>query len=148
VRWSIVLAAATAWGCEHEPELERVGGGPLPELDASSDAKLCPPFDPAIVTPAYPCEIEAIVVAKCQRCHSDPPRPFVPFKLTAWEDTQVDYAGKPVHELMYSAVSLGAMPYMLFNLDPPVEALTETEKGTLLAWLADCAPPAEKTACP
>jgi hypothetical protein len=146
---SFALVLSVAGGCEHDPELDRVGGGPLPELDASGDAKLCPPFDPGISTPALPCDVEAILVAKCQRCHSDPPQHAAPFKLTTWEDTQASYAGKPVHERMHSAVDKGQMPYMGFlDIDPPVEPLTPDEKSRLLEWLTACAPPVESAACP
>lgn len=168
------LVIAAVWGCEHDPEMgcegncadAGVGGGSgsgggagasgsgnQAGADAGADADAAPPcpvIDPNIVTPAIPCEIDAILEAKCRRCHQDPPLNSAPFPLLTWENTQAEYFDKPIHERMFNAVSTGFMPYMGSNppLDPPVEPLTESEKTTLLDWLDDCAPPVEQAVCP
>ena len=150
----------------HDPEIDRVGG-PLPDAssggssgsggsagiggeagDAAVDAPTCPIIDPAIVTPALPCEVEAVLKAKCQRCHQEPPLNGASFPLLTWENTQAIYFKKPIHARMLNAVTTGFMPYMALELDPPVEPLTEDEKATLIAWLSECGPPAEQTSCP
>jgi hypothetical protein len=143
---SLLLALALA--CEQDPELARVGGHPLPELDAGDEGPICPIIDPSISIPALPCAIETILVAKCQRCHSDPPQNTAPFKLTTWQDTQRRHAGTPIHRLMRNAVEKDLMPFTFLKLTPPVEPLTPDEKTTLLDWLEECGPPVEKTTCP
>lgn len=179
MRWLLMAAVSlgAVWGCEHDPELgcegncldassaggtagaggsSGSGGGAGRAPDAGGDAgdadaaPPCPFVDPAIVTPSLPCEIDAILEAKCRRCHQDPPQNFAPFPLLTWEHTQADHNEIPIHQRMFNVVSSGFMPYMGSNppLDPPVEPLTPQEKATLLDWLDDCGPPVEAVACP
>jgi hypothetical protein len=49
--------------------------------------------------------------------------------------------GKPIYERIGLAVETGFMPNVI-PANPPVERLTETEKQTLLAWVAAGAPSA------
>jgi hypothetical protein len=70
-----------------------------------------------------------------------------PFPLLTWEDTQATYFNKPVHARMLKSISTGYMPLTALALDPPVEPLTDAEKGTLVAWLEECGPPVQATAC-
>lgn len=176
MRWLLgfaVVGALIASCADHDPEMGRVGG-PLPDGGgatggsagqagsagsagnagsagsagaAGADASTCPPVDPGIVSPAFPCEIEAIIAAKCQRCHQDPPQNGAPFPLLTWQDTQEEYLLSPIWKRMYNAVNTGFMPFVALPLDPPVEPLTPQEKDTLLAWL-ECALPVEAQACP
>jgi hypothetical protein len=157
------LVLLSAWACEHDPEIDREGG-PLPDAssggtagdsgvggqaaDAGADGAPCPFIDPAIITPALPCDVEAVLKAKCQRCHQNPPLNGAPFPLLTWENTQAIYFNQPIYARMLKAVSSGFMPYKGVVLDPPVEPLTDDEKATLIAWLSECGPPAEKTSCP
>ena len=174
MRWVLGVAVAGALfaSCaDHDAEMDRVGG-PLPDGgdasggsagssggsagsagsagaagDAAADANPCPAIDPSIVNPAFPCEIEAIIVAKCQRCHTDPPENGAPFPLLTWQDTQEEYFLTPIWKRMHNAVSTGFMPFVALPLDPPVEPLTPQEKETLLEWL-ECALPVEAQTCP
>lgn len=176
-RWLRVgwLGFGLMLACEHDPEMDRIGG-PLPDsgsggsagsagsggtggvggtagaaggdVDGGDSGPPCPIIDPAIVTPAIPCDIEDILQAKCQRCHQSPPQNGAPFQLLQWEDTQKVYLGKPIHLRMFNAVTSGFMPFTALPLDPPVEPLTPAEKTKLLDWLSQCGPPVEATACP
>jgi hypothetical protein len=103
-------------------------------------------------TGAYPCDVGAIIEAKCQRCHQTEDALSEchaagtcvkgPFSLLTWADTRVLYGGTPVYEHIPRVVKSGAMPFMASDISPPVEALTESEKTTLIEWAEGCAPPA------
>ncbi|MCC6214699.1 MAG: hypothetical protein IT376_07505 [Polyangiaceae bacterium] len=147
LRWAAVIALAAASCADHEPELGRAGGGPLPDSggahDAAADASGA----------GLPCEVEPVVTGVCQRCHSSPPAHGAPFPLRSSADFGATYPpppsafGRPIHERAHEAVETGFMP--LINvaapLDPPVEPLEPAEKQALLEWLAAGAPAG---ACP
>ncbi len=86
------------------------------------------------------CDVQPILVSKCQRCHQDPPQNGAPFPLLTYADTQVaspttnNPTAKRFQE-MERVVSMGLMPDQSLTLDPPVSALTCQEKATLLGWL-------------
>ena len=93
-------------------------------------------------TGALPCDVEKVIVDKCQRCHTEPQKSGAPFPLLTYENTQALYVGDAIFLAMEHQVRLGTMP-----LNPP--KLTPDEKQTMLAWLCSCAPPApEGTTCP
>lgn len=94
------------------------------------------------------CSAELVLATKCQRCHRDPPENGAPFPLLHYADTQViDSKGKPRFERMAEAVSSDYMPARFLKLDPPVEALTNEEKHTLLEWLGRGAPLSGTAVC-
>jgi hypothetical protein len=85
------------------------------------------------------CDVEPILEAHCQRCHTDPPANGAPFPLLTYEDTQ---AGEPPrYERMGEVVSQDFMPPQWLAVDPPVEALPCSEKRTLIEWVEQAAPP-------
>jgi hypothetical protein len=138
---------------DHDPEIGHVGGGSGgtgafggTSGAAGSGGAACTP-DPTIADPVLPCEIDAILEAKCRRCHSEPQQNSAPFPLLTWEDTQAEYSGKLIYVRMHNAVNTDFMPLTALQLDPPVEKLTAAEKDTLLAWLV-CAEPADGVVCP
>lgn len=100
------------------------------------------------------CDALAVIVAKCQRCHQDPPKNGAPVPFLTYEDTQAPYG---TSEFKYSDAMLGAvekdqMPFLAannppLNLMPPVEPLTAEEKDTLLTWLKQGAKPVGGTDC-
>jgi uncharacterized membrane protein len=90
---------------------------------------------PASITGALPCDVERVLVAVCQKCHSSPPRNEAPVALVTYADTQLDVEGKPLWTYMQSAIEEGRMPL------PPYE-LTDAERDTLLGWLRGGATPA------
>jgi hypothetical protein len=97
--------------------------------------------------PHFPCEVEDVIVAKCQRCHGDPPENDAPFPLLTWDDTRRPYGALLVYEAMLPAIETDFMPLTQLELEPPVEPLTPQEKTLLLDWLEDEAPPVLDADC-
>lgn len=91
------------------------------------------------------CDVAPILEARCQRCHTDPPKNGAPFPLVSYDDTQVEER----YEHMGDAVDRDFMPPLWLELDPPVEPLSCAEKATLLAWVDQGAPPppSDDTSC-
>ena len=91
------------------------------------------------------CDVEPILQAHCQRCHTEPQQNAAPFPLLTYEDTQEDER----YELMASAVGRDFMPPTWLVVDPPVEPLPCSEKQTLLEWIDQGAapPPADDPGC-
>ncbi|HEY5375132.1 MAG TPA: hypothetical protein VIK01_15730 [Polyangiaceae bacterium] len=87
------------------------------------------------------CEIQAVLSAKCQRCHRSPLEHGAPFPLLTYADTQArDSKGKARFEQMASAVDVEYMPPQFIELAPPVALLTADERAALLAWCSQGAP--------
>ena len=148
LRSLLVLAAGITLGCSSDdPTLER-RGGPLPDPTSTGgvgDSGGAIPF----------CDVLAIMVAKCQRCHSDPPQHGAPVPFMNYEDTQAPYymTDQTFSDAMVFAVDNDFMPYLGLNgpptnLMPPVEKLPADEKATLLGWLKQGALPEGGTNCP
>lgn len=92
-------------------------------------------------TGSFPADVAAILVDKCQPCHTDPPKNGAPFPLLTYEDVQKPFAGgKPIYQQMYLQVQPGADPRMPFGNAPQ---LTPDEFSTLTSWLISCAPPGD-----
>jgi len=98
-------------------------------------------------TPHFPCEVEDVIVAKCQRCHDDPQLNGAPFPLLVWEDTRRPYGLVLVYEAMLPAIETDFMPLTQLDLEPPVESLTPDEKELMLDWLRSGAPAVLGPAC-
>jgi hypothetical protein len=123
-----VLACTGAPG-ECGPAMDRTGATPLPD------------------------EIDDILERRCRMCHSDPTQMFAPMPLVTWEDVQTvrsENTAEPVFEVIGRRIHDERFPM------PPLPApslpdderkkwpkLSDEEIGTLDAWIADCAPPAE-----
>lgn len=91
----------------------------------------------------FPCEVHAILAAKCQTCHSDPPINYAPMPLMTFEQTrEANSFGEVYWERMEYMVSADSMPPAA-TMNP----LTAAEKQTLLDWIAGCAPPAAGAGC-
>jgi|ERR1041385_1095105 hypothetical protein len=90
---------------------------------------------------AIPCEVNAVLVHVCQKCHSSPPANGVPISLVTYDDTQALYSDRatyhdtPVWKVMRDLVRAGIMP------QPPV-VLDAADRATLLDWLDRGAPAA------
>lgn len=147
----LLLVAAlltTSSGCtEHDPEIDRVG----PPYDAGTlNCDL--PSKPGA---QFPCEVDAILQARCRRCHQEPQKNGAPFPLLKWEHTQADYGG-PIYEAMYRAIKTNFMPYCAEGTScagtvkdglGPVIPLSEEQKKTMLDWLV-CPQPVFNVTCP
>jgi hypothetical protein len=94
----------------------------------------------------FPCDVQAIIVAKCQTCHVEPPKRGAPIHILSYADTQVfppDSTTMKVWEYMEMFITSGYMPYM----GSPTGPLTDAEKATMLAWLKG-GPVASTAVCP
>lgn len=99
------------------------------------------------VAPHFPCDVQAVIEARCQRCHNDPQQNEAPFPLLVWEDTRRQYGEQLVYQAMLLAIETDFMPFTQLELEPPVEPLTPDQKALLLDWLRDDAPASLSAAC-
>lgn len=150
---SALLVVVGLGGCTEDPTLDRVGGS-----GTTNDARPeCSRAAPDAAPRFLPCDVEAVLRAKCQRCHNSkavldvcyPAKTCVkgPFPLLTWADTHKIQGTIPTFELMLSAVASDFMPFKVTNISPPVAPLDEDEKATLISWAKACGP-ARSTACP
>jgi hypothetical protein len=139
-------------GCSSNGDLTPPGGhwdvaAPPPGTDAAVDSATPPPDAPpptpdkprADVGPAgdapaaeyIPCDVEAVLKAKCHVCHTDPPQMGAPRPLLTYQNIA------PVRDLMQSYLKSGFMPYVPEGASgPPNGPLSAAQKATLLDWLA------------
>ena len=87
----------------------------------------------------FSCAVERVLMTKCRRCHTVPPRHGAPLPLLTWQQTRRMRHEKPVYELIGRAVKSGTMPFRI-AANPPVELLTAAERKVLLDWVARGAP--------
>ena len=154
------LSCALVWSCNEEPTLDTVGGaGSIAEAGAPSstaEASAPPPatcddtgVDPT--TACLPAEVDAVFAAKCTRCHTSEEERlacteagtclYAPFPLLTWADTRRALGTPLVYERIVPVTESGFMPLMSDRISPPVEALTDSERQTLIDWVENCAPP-------
>ena len=138
---ALLFASLSLHGCARQLSDEKRG-----KPDASSrpvakplpppklELPLEPPFGPLEVeSSGLPCDVEAVLKAKCRRCHTEPRRHSAPFPLLRWEDLQFVHRNEPLYVHIAKVVRSGFMPYRI-PANPPVEPLTEAEKKTLIDW--------------
>src|SRR5436190_9320267 len=84
-------------------------------------------------TGALPCEVEKVLVARCQSCHQRPPLYGAPMPLVTFADAMAPAAGggTEVWRMMKAKVAAGLMP----PSGSPGGPLTAAEKATLMTWL-------------
>lgn len=83
--------------------------------------------------PHLPCEVDAVLKARCQGCHGAPPTQGAPFPLVQQADFLAPYFTTTVLAAARQAIETGTMPLG----GPPLEA---GEKAVLLQWLEAGAP--------
>lgn len=128
--WRALFAIALAAVALH---CSSSGGAP------ASDAPKCD----GVVTPTVgdlPDDVNAVLVGKCQACHTAPPKNHAPWPLQSFEDTQkvLGLAGQRRWQRMAEVIEPGGSPHMPFGDAPQ---LTDAELATLRAWFAGCAKP-------
>lgn len=150
--WGLTLSVAVGMAAcgDHDPEIDRVGG-PLPNYDAGNGGDGgCQPPAASATGARIPCDVDAVLTAKCRRCHGVPTANGAPFSLSTWKDLNGDYGGEPIYVRMRAAVSSDFMPLCAEGkcgtFDPVVQALTAEEKSVLLDWL-ECPQPDFGGAC-
>jgi hypothetical protein len=150
----LTVALALSFGCSSgDTKLER-RGPPLGGSGGSGgSAVVAQGGDGDQLIPF--CDALAVIRARCQRCHQDPPQNTAPVKFITYEDTQAQYfdTNEQWWQVMQGVVDRDFMPYLGLNgpptnLMPPVQPLTAEEKATLLGWLNQGAMPVGGTECP
>jgi uncharacterized membrane protein len=101
-----------------------------------------PACDPT-ATPAtgdLPDAVNAVLVDKCQACHTSPPKNHAPWPLLSFEETQLRFGitDKRRWQRMAEVIEPGGSPHMPFGNAPQ---LTPEELTTLRSWFAACAMP-------
>ena len=136
------LVAVTACGSNEDEPLDPADAGAAGGSGGAAGDGGPGPGDGGTGSEAdFPCDVRAVIESSCQRCHTDPPRNGAPFPLLTWQDTRAEYGVQLVYEAMLPAVESDFMPLRGLGLDPPVEALSDQEKTTLVDWLEAGAPP-------
>lgn len=95
---------------------------------------------PAVLPP----DVNAILEARCQPCHSAPPRRYAPNPLVSWEDTQAPSPGEaatPVYEMIARRVASSGFP-MPPRESPEAAETLDAERQVLIDWADAGAPPA------
>ena len=117
---------------------ERKGGGEIPDLTAGAGSGGAGGGAAETLVPW--CDAYKIVNCVCQQCHQNPTRNGAAMPLMTYEDTQLRYPPSSstfVWEKMEDAVTNRTMPETGDpSVEPPVSPLTEAQRTTLLAWLA------------
>ena len=90
----------------------------------------CGPTSPEVDAgfPHIPCEVDALLTARCRSCPTDPPTQDAPFSLLTQADFQRPFAGSTVAERAVGAVESDFMPLNR----PPLNA---EQKTLLFGWL-------------
>jgi hypothetical protein len=111
------------------------------DSSAPSDAA---PFTNCGTSPAsgsIPADVLAVMSAKCQPCHQNPPLHDAPFPLLTYADVHSLFEETiPKYQEMHALIQPSGSPHMPFGTAPQ---LTATEFTTLDDWLLACAPPGE-----
>jgi uncharacterized membrane protein len=94
-----------------------------------------------------PCDVAAVLQARCQPCHQMPPLHHAPFPELSYEDLMMPYgiAGLVRWQRMAEVIEPGNSPHM-----PPRDApqLSDSDFATLRGWFGACAQPLpEGTGC-
>lgn len=136
---ALAAAAVLAAGCSFAATA--VDGG---TADAALDLAPCPPM-PA--SGDLPCDVEAVLRAHCQVCHTVPRMNGAPFPLLTYEQLHAQFGTTQLlkWQRMAQVIEPGNLPHM-----PPADhpQLTPSDFATLHGWFNQCAPPvAEGSGC-
>jgi hypothetical protein len=134
----LLLAAALSAGACMTPA--SVDGG----ADAAPDLEPCPPM-PTVGD--LPCDVAAVLAARCQVCHTVPRKNGAPFPLLSYEQTHQQFGTTALlkWQRMAQVIEPGNLPHMPPADHPQLEA---SDFATLHAWFDQCAPPvSEGTGC-
>jgi len=139
---ALLLPAAALYAASKRPK------APVRPTPVSHELEL--PREPPVELLSVPnsgfsCAVDAVLKAKCRRCHTRPMRHGAPFPLLTWDDTRLFVrAEAQVHLQIERVIKSGAMPFRT-PANPPVEPLTADEKWVLLDWVSRGAP---RGSCP
>ncbi len=87
-----------------------------------------PPSEMDAGSPHLPCDVQAVLAARCHSCHGSPQAQGAPFPLLTQADFLAPYFSSTVRETAIRAIQTDAMPLN----GPP---LNSAEKTLLIGWL-------------
>lgn len=111
-------------------------------LDGSASAEAAP-FANCKANPAtgsFPADVAAVLTARCQPCHQDPPLMGAPFPLLTYQDVNAPFGAMPIYQEMYVLIQPNGDPHMPYRNAPQLSA---DQLQTLSSWLSSCAPSAK-----
>ncbi|HEX4449016.1 MAG TPA: hypothetical protein VH044_19885 [Polyangiaceae bacterium] len=136
--------AACSGGSPASPTAQGVGSV-TSDASSSGDAGSSDAGDPFAAcgtiptTGTIPADVTAVLTARCQTCHTDPPVNGAPFPLLTYAQIHSDFVpGVPKYEEMYMLIQPDGDPHMPFGDAPQ---LSTDQFDTLASWLKACAPP-------
>jgi hypothetical protein len=105
----------------------------------NGDAGTCDTVD-APKSGDLPCDVAAVLRAKCQPCHQQPPQHHAPFPELTYEDLQTPFGmtGLVRWQRMAEVIEPGNAPHMPPRDQPQLSA---SDFATLRGWNGACAPP-------
>jgi hypothetical protein len=136
---ALLVVALSAHGCATQlSDEKRQEPSSRPTAKPHPEPKLEIPPEPPfgtleVANSGLPCDVEAVLKAKCRRCHGEPRRHSAPFFLLRWDDFQFMHRNEPLYAHVAKVVRSGFMPYRI-PANPPVEPLTDAEKKVLIDW--------------
>ena len=141
--WLSLAVATMGLGCATQPDATVApDGGPLCAPGAGS------------AHGDFPCDVAAVLAARCFPCHRSPTKNKAPFSLLTWEDTQKPWGllGLERWQRMAEVITPPNLPHMPPSSPNspggPQPQLDDAQRATLLRWFSTCAPPvAEGTGC-
>jgi hypothetical protein len=91
-----------------------------------------------------PCDVAAILTARCQSCHQNPPQGGAHFPLLTYEDTHrfLGMTGKHVWQRMAEVIEPEGLPHMPYKSAPQLD---NAQLTVLRDWFNTCAPPEPET---
>jgi hypothetical protein len=96
---------------------------------------------PSPASGSIPADVLAVISARCQPCHQDPPLNGAPFPFLTYEDVHGLFEMTiPKYQEMHALIQPDGSPHMPYGMAPQ---LTAAQFKTLDDWLLDCAPPGE-----
>src|SRR5437660_5573514 len=80
-----------------------------------------PDAGPVIRTGSLPCDVAAVLAAKCQRCHTYPPMNRAPWPLLDYADTQAPRGSRLRWQRMAEVIEAGTIPQMPPAAEPQLD---------------------------
>ncbi len=139
----LALAASLVAGCSDSTPPGQGGGVP----DAEASVQTCAPGPDG---GDLPCDVSAVLQARCQHCHTTPKLPppdNAPFTLRTYEDLAAPFGttGLRRWQRVAQVIEPGNFPHMPPATQPQP---TPSDLATLRGWFAACAPPLQEgTGC-
>jgi len=91
-------------------------------------------------TGEIPCDVYAILDARCHKCHTEPQAGGAPFPLLTWDDFQFLYPpGAESEKPVWQRADIAIEPDVFLRMPYMEDPLPEEQRAVLHAWFATCA---------